>query len=527
MRPDLTHRARSLRNNPTEAEKALWAKLKHGQMGVKFRRQHPVRPYVLDFFCAERGLVIEVDGGQHNENKRDDERTAFLESKGYVVLRFWNNEVLGNIEGVIEMVRNTLSALPPLSPFPQVGGGNSNPWRRDFPVLERAINNRPVAYLDSAASAQKPQAVIDAMREVMEDHYANIHRGLYEFSQVTTQKFEGVRAKVAAFIGGAEKEIVFTRNATEAINLVAQSWGRAFLRRGDEVILTEMEHHANIVPWQLLRDQTGIVIKTIPVRDDGTLDLDAFARMLTPAVKLVSAVHISNALGTINNVKKITEIAKKFNPEIKVLVDGSQAAVHNTVNVRDIGCDFYVLTGHKLYGPTGAGVLWGRYDVLETMPPYQGGGDMIEQVTFERTTYKPPPARFEAGTPAIVEVIGLGAALDYLNDIGMDAIMAHEADLLAYAMQALEEVEGLTFYGTGPEKAGIISFTAAWGHPGDIGMILDQCGVAVRTGHHCCQPIMKRFGTDATIRASLGLYSNREDIDALAAGLKKAKELLE
>lgn len=399
--------------------------------------------------------------------------------------------------------------------------------RHDFPILNRKINGRPVAYLDSAASAQKPQAVIDSMTAVMETHYANIHRGVYEFSQVTTQKFEDVRAKVAAFINAASvSEIVFTRNSTEAINLVAQSWGQTFLRQGDEIILSEMEHHANIVPWQLLRDVTGIIIKVIPLHDDGTLNLEAFERMLTPRTKLVSIVHISNSLGTVNDVKKIIDIAKDFYPEMKVLIDGSQAVVHSAVDVQALGCDFYVFTGHKLYGPSGVGVLWGRYDVLDSMPPYQGGGDMIEEVTFSRTTFKNPPARFEAGTPAIVEVIGLGAAIDYLNDIGMDAIMAHESTLLAYAMPKLEEVGGLTFYGTGPRKAGIIAMTADWGHTGDIGMILDQCGVAVRTGHHCCQPVMKHFGINATVRASLGLYSNRADIDAMVDGLKKARDLL-
>jgi len=399
--------------------------------------------------------------------------------------------------------------------------------RHDFPILLRAVNGKPIAYLDSAASAQKPQAVIDAMTAVIEDHYANIHRGLYEFSQVTTQKFESVRVKVAAFIGAATPdEIVFTRNTTEAINLVAQCFG-AGLKQGDEIILSEMEHHANIVPWQLLRDRTGIVIKVIPLLDDGTLDLAAYEGLLSKNTKLVSVVQISNSLGTVNDIKKIIGMAKNSNHEIQVLVDGSQAVVHSAVNVRDLGCDFYVFTGHKLYGPTGVGVLWGRYAALEALPPYQGGGDMIERVTFERTTYKKPPARFEAGTPAIIDVIGLGAAMDYVNGIGMDAIMAHEGDLLSYAMDRLNNVKGLRFYGTAPDKAGIIAFTAQWGHPGDIGMILDQCGVAVRTGHHCCQPVMKRFGVDATVRASFGLYSSRGDIDALVDGLEKAKGLLE
>jgi cysteine desulfurase / selenocysteine lyase len=398
-------------------------------------------------------------------------------------------------------------------------------YRKDFPALNQS--GKAIAYLDSAASAQKPRAVIDAMSHAMETHYANIHRGLYEFSQETTAAFEGARQKVAVFAGVKNPdEIVFTRNATEGINLVAQSWGRANLKADDEIILSGMEHHANIVPWQLLREQTGIVIKTIPVTPEGMLDLEAYKTLLSPKTRLVGAVHISNALGTVNNIKEIIQIAKKLNPEIKVIIDGAQAVVHKVIHIPELGCDFYVFTGHKLYGPTGIGVLWGRHDLLAAMPPYQGGGDMVERVTFEKTTFKPPPSRFEAGTPAIVEAIGLGAAVDYVNSVGRENIARHEADLLAYAMEQLQAVEGLQFYGTGPEKAAIISFTADWGHPSDIGMILDQCGVAVRAGHHCCQPLLKRFDIDATIRASFGLYSNRDDADMLAAGLKKARELL-
>jgi cysteine desulfurase/selenocysteine lyase len=395
--------------------------------------------------------------------------------------------------------------------------------RADFPALAQDMNGRPLAYLDTAASAQKPCAVIDAMREVMETHYANIHRGLYDFSQRTTAEFEAVRGKVARFINApSEKEIVFTRNTTEAINLVAQSWCSAFLKAGDEIILSEMEHHANIVPWRMAADRAGAAIKVIPVRDDGTLDMDVYKKLLSPRTKLVAVAHVSNVLGTVNDVAAI----KKAAPDVTVLVDGSQGVVHHAVDVRALGCDFYVFTGHKRYGPTGAGVLWGRYELLDKMPPYQGGGDMIEEVTFERITYKEPPAKFEAGTPSIVDVIGLGAAIDYVQGVGPEAIGRQEQELLGYAMKQLETVDGLTFYGLAPGKAGIISFTAAWGHPGDIGMILDQCGVAVRTGHHCCQPLMKRFGVGATVRASLGLYSNRADIDALAAGLKKAKDML-
>ena len=404
----------------------------------------------------------------------------------------------------------------------QDNGLNIDHLRGDFPVFESGI-----AYLDSASSAQKPQSVIDAISNAMSSRYANIHRGLYDFSQVKTEEFEGVRERVASFIGArSSKEIIYTRNATEAINLVAQSWGRQHLREGDEIIISEMEHHANIVPWQLLRDQIGIKIKTIPVLDNGSLDLEAFERMLTPKTMLVSVVHISNALGTVNNVKKIIDIAKDFYPDMKVLIDGSQAVVHSDVDVLKLNADFYVFTGHKLYGPTGVGVLWGRYEVLESMPPYQGGGDMIEEVRFEQSTFKLPPARFEAGTPAIIEVIGLGAAIDYLGSVGMEAIHAHEDNMLSYGIDALKQIDGVRLIGEADDRAGIISFTADWGHPSDIGMILNECNVAVRTGHHCCQPLMSRFDIDATVRASIGLYTNKQDIDKLTEGLNKAKSML-
>ncbi len=399
--------------------------------------------------------------------------------------------------------------------------------RKDFPALAKTMNGKPLAYLDSAASAQKPQPVIDAMTSVMSGEYANIHRGLYRLSQDATTKYENARAKVADFIGAeSENNIVFTRNATEAINLVAQSWGKTFLEEGDEIILTDMEHHANIVPWQLLQKQIGFTIKTIPVREDGTLDLHEYERMLTPQTKLVAVTHISNALGTINDVQKITAIAKDFYPDMKVLIDGSQAVVHSHVNVLEIGADFYVFTGHKLYGPTGIGVLYGKHDVLESMPPYQGGGDMIEKVSFEDTTFKEAPYRFEAGTPAIIEAIGLGAAIDYLRSFGMDNIAAREEVLLDYATHELLEIPGLKIYGTAPQKAGIVSFTVENMATADIAMILDQCGVAVRTGHHCCMPLMERFGIEGTVRASLGLYSNKNDINQLIEGLKKAKDML-
>ncbi len=399
-------------------------------------------------------------------------------------------------------------------------------WRDDFPALSSMMNGKPLVYLDTGASAQKPQVVIDAVAAAMEHEYANIHRGLYKFSQVKTQEFEAVRHKVADFIGVSdERSIIFTRNATEGINLVATSWGRKFLKAGDEIILSELEHHANIVPWQMLRDSIGVVLKYIPVLDDGSLDLDAYAGFLSAKTRLVAVVHVSNSLGTINDVKKITEMARGYNADIKILVDGSQAIVHAPVNLADLGPDFYAFTGHKLYGPTGVGVLYGRYELLEAMDPYQGGGDMIETVALDKTTYKSAPAKFEAGTPAIAEVIGLGAAIDYLTSIGMKAVAAHEQDLLRYATDRLREIEGLKIFGTARDKAAIISFTMAEAHPSDIAMVLDQMGIAVRSGHHCCMPLMARFNIDATVRASFGLYNTRQDVDALVAALEKVKSL--
>jgi cysteine desulfurase/selenocysteine lyase len=402
-------------------------------------------------------------------------------------------------------------------------------YRQDFPIFDAKMNGKTVAYLDSASSAQKPKIVLDTMRNLYENNYANIHRGLYAFSQETTNMFEAVRGKIAEFINAlSSEEIIFTRNTTEAINLVAQSWGRTNLKKGDEVLITEMEHHANIVPWQLLETQIGIKVKVVPVLDDdGTLDFGAFVSLLSEKTKMVAVVHASNALGTINPVAKIVKAAKEFNSNIMTLVDGSQSVVHSAVNVQDIGCDFFTFTGHKLYGPNGIGVLWGRADVLREMPPYQGGGDMIETVSFkEPTTFKTAPARFEAGTPAIGEVIGLGAAIDYVSAIGMENIAEHEKRLLDIMMRELSTIDGLTYYGTAQDKVGVVSFTADWAHASDIAMILDQQGVAVRTGHHCCMPLMERFGIDATVRASLGLYSNENDIQALVSGLKKAKEML-
>lgn len=399
--------------------------------------------------------------------------------------------------------------------------------RSDFPILQTTMNGKPLVFLDSGASAQKPLAVIEAMDRVQRAGYANIHRGLYHISQDLTAAFEHVREQVAHFIGApSHNTIVFTRNATESINLVAQSWGRTFLKSGDEIIISEMEHHANIVPWQILRDQTGVELKITPVLDEGSLDLEALKTLLSPKTKLVSLVHISNALGTINPIKQINEIVKNYNKDILTLFDGSQGVVHSPVNMADIGCDFYVFTGHKLYGPTGIGVLYGKHEILQAMPPYQGGGDMIETVTFEQTTYRDPPFKFEAGTPAIIEVIGLGAAIAYIEQLGWETIEAIEQDLLTYGTELLSNIKGLTMFGTTKNKAAIFSFALDGAHHSDVGMILDQQGIAVRTGHHCAMPLMKRFGVEGTVRASCALYNTRGDLDKLAAGIQKAQEML-
>lgn len=401
-----------------------------------------------------------------------------------------------------------------------------NPWRGDFPIFTDL--EKPVAFMDSAASAQKPDAVINAMNNVMQGHYANIHRGLYDFSQKTTALYEEARHKVAQFIGASsDNEVVFTRNATEAVNLVAQSWGKANLNAGDEIIITEMEHHANIVPWQLLADQIGVIIKVIPLHDDATLDYEAFEKMLSSKTKLLSFVHISNATGVINDAEALIKTTRNFNPEIKILVDGSQSIVHKAINVTTLGADFFVFTGHKLYGPSGVGVLWGREALLNTMPPYQGGGDMIETVSFKSgISYKKAPARFEAGTPAIMEVIGLGAAIDYFSDIGVARIEDYESELYAYMRTQIEQIEGLTLYGDVVNSAPVLSFTVSWAHISDVATILDQCGVAVRSGHHCAMPLMERLGIDGSIRASIGLYNSKADIDQFINALKKAYKFL-
>lgn len=415
-------------------------------------------------------------------------------------------------------------------PAPAAGGNSVKALdleavRADFPILQREVYGRPLVYLDSAASAQKPRQVIAAMTEVMETCYANVHRGVHRLSQESTDLFEGARDKAAALLNaGSSDEIVFTRGATEAINLVASSFGQAFLERGDEVVITHLEHHSNIVPWQLLRDRLGIVLKVVPMLDDGTLDQEAYRGLLTDRTRLVATTHIANSIGTVVPVAEMIAEAKARG-DIKVLVDGCQAVPHQRVDVQALGADFYAFSGHKLYGPTGIGVLWGRKALLNALPPYQGGGEMISSVTFEKSTWKAAPHRFEAGTPAIVEAAGLGAAIDYVTGLDYEAIEAHEQGLLAYATKRLSEIEGLRILGTGPEKAAILSFTLEGAHPHDIGTILDRAGVAVRAGHHCAQPVMDRFDVAATARASFGLYNSEAEVDALAEAVLKVKEL--
>ena len=395
--------------------------------------------------------------------------------------------------------------------------------RADFPILAREVNGKPLVYLDNAASTHRARPVVEAITSFYETSNSNVHRGVHRLSQEATDLFEGAREIMARFLGADTKEIIFTRGTTEGINLVANSYGRANVREGDEVVVTTMEHHANIVPWQMLCEQTGATLKVVPIFDDGTLDMDAFAQLIGERTKIVAVGHVSNALGTVNPIREITAMAHAAGAV--VVVDGAQGAPHGHVDVRDLGADFYALSGHKMYGPTGIGVLYGRYELLEAMPPWQGGGDMIRSVTFEKTTYNDAPFRFEAGTPNIADAIGLGAAAEYLEGLGLDAVQAHEADLLAYGTARLEEVEGLRMVGTAPHKAGVLAFLLDGVHPHDIGTILDSEGVAIRTGHHCAQPVMQRFGVPATSRASIGIYNTREEIDALVVALEKVREV--
>jgi len=398
--------------------------------------------------------------------------------------------------------------------------------RSDFPILSRTVyNNKPLRFLDNGASAQKPQAVLDVIQHSYASEYANVHRGAHFLSGAATEAYEGVREKVAALLNAPSPEdVVFTKNATEAINLVAFSWADTFLEAGDEIVITEMEHHANIVPWQLLRDRKGIVLKIAPVEDDGRFDLERFAALLTDRTKLVPVTHVSNVLGTVVPIAEVTRLAKARGA--CVLIDGSQGIVHQAVDVQAVDCDFYVFTGHKLYGPTGIGVLYGKTDRLISMPPWQGGGDMIESVSFDGAVFAEPPLRFEAGTPPFVQAIGLGAAIDYFQGIGVDAIDAHEHHLRDYAFDALRAVPGVRLIGEDPDKAAIMSFLVDGIHSMDVGAILDRQGVAVRVGHHCAQPLMARMEIESTVRASMALYNTTEEIDALADGIRHAQKLL-
>ncbi len=398
--------------------------------------------------------------------------------------------------------------------------------RADFPILQQEVRGKSLVYLDNAASGQRPKHVIEAIKHVYEHDYSNIHRGVHTLSQRSTQAYEDARVKVQHFINAeSEKEIVFTRGTTEAINLVAHTFGRSRLKAGDEVLISTMEHHSNIVPWQILRDETGIVLKVIPINEHGAFSLDDFRAQLTEETKLVSVMHVSNALGTVNPIKEMTAIAHERN--IPVLVDGAQAIPHLAVDVQDLGCDFYAFSAHKMCGPTGVGVLYGKFKMLKSLPPYQGGGDMIESVTFEKTTYAEPPARFEAGTPNIVGGIALGAAIDYLQSLGMNNIAAYEHELLEYGTQVLSEIPGLRIVGTAPNKASVISFVLDGIHPHDLGTILDNDGVAIRTGHHCAQPVMDFFKVPATARASFAFYNTKEEIDRLAEAIRKAIKIFQ
>jgi cysteine desulfurase / selenocysteine lyase len=396
--------------------------------------------------------------------------------------------------------------------------------RRDFPILRQKIHGKPLVYLDNAATTQKPQAVIDAMVRSYAEDNANIHRGVHLLSERATRAYEDARVKVQRFLNAPDlREIIFVRGTTEAINMVAQTFGRANIGRGDEVLITEMEHHSNIVPWQLICEEKGAQLKVIPITDEGELRMDLLEGLLTDRTKLVAVVHVSNSLGTINPITTIVE--KAHARGIPVLVDGAQAVAHMPVDVQALGCDFYAMSGHKLFGPTGIGVLWGRLPLLEKMPPYQGGGDMISAVSFKKTTYNAVPNKFEAGTPNIAGSVGLGAAIDYLNNIDLAAMQAYEDELLAYGTRALTAVPGIRMVGTASKKASILSFVMEDVHPHDIGTILDQEGVAIRTGHHCTQPLMERMCVPATARASLALYNTKEEIDALVGALARVREI--
>jgi len=401
---------------------------------------------------------------------------------------------------------------------------NPESVRKLFPCLNQEIDGNPLAFLDSAASAQKPQVVLDTLQHVYSQEYANIHRGIYHLSELATRQFEEARQKIAKFINAqSADEIIFTKGATEAINLVAYSYGHHFLKEGDEIIISQMEHHANIVPWQQVALKIGVKIKVAPITDDGELDVDAFKAMLNKKTKIVAMVHMSNALGSIVPIKKVISEAHKVGAV--VLVDACQSIVHKTIDVQELDADFLVFSGHKIYGPNGTGILYGKYHLLEKMPPYQTGGEMIDNVDFSGTTFRRPPFRFEAGTPVIAEVIAFGAAIDFVQSQNREAIASYEESLLQYMTDEINNLPGFTIIGTAKHKAGVVSFIHEQAHPHDIGTILDKCGVSVRAGHHCTQPLMKRLGIPATARASLAMYSNESDIKALIDGLHKVNKI--
>ncbi|HXW61362.1 MAG TPA: cysteine desulfurase [Candidatus Acidoferrales bacterium] len=396
--------------------------------------------------------------------------------------------------------------------------------RADFPILQKTVHGKSLVYLDNAATSQKPRPVIEAISRYYEETNSNVHRGVHFLSEQATGQYEAVRKTAQEFLNAADsKEIIFVRGTTEAINLVAQSYGRAHVRAGDEILITEMEHHSNIVPWQILCDERGATLRAAPINDAGELDIDRWERLLSPKTRLVAVTHISNALGTINPIRRIVELAHRRNTP--VLVDGAQAVPHLKVDVQALGCDFYAFSGHKLYGPTGIGVLYGRSALLEEMPPYQGGGDMIASVTLEKTVYNKLPYKFEAGTPDVAGVVGLGAALDYVRGLGIENVGAHESAVLDYATSAISTISDLRVIGTAKDKAGVLSFTMGNIHAHDIGTVLDQEGIAVRTGHHCSQLVMQHFGVEATTRASFGLYNTKEEVDRLVRAIEKVREV--
>ena len=396
--------------------------------------------------------------------------------------------------------------------------------RRHFPILGEKVYGKPLVYLDNAATSQKPQAVIDALSRFYSKDNANVHRGVHYLAERATEEYEGARSKVRRFLNAEHaSEIIFVRGTTEAINLVAQTYGKVHVGAGDEVLITAMEHHSNIVPWQMLCEDKGARLRVAPINDAGELLLEEFEKLIGPKTRLVAVTHVSNVLGTINPIRRIVEMAHARG--VRVLVDGAQAAPHLRVDVQALGCDFYALSGHKMYGPTGIGVLYGRSELLDEMPPYQGGGDMILSVSFEKTVYNEPPNKFEAGTPNMAGAVGLGAAIDFLASLEPDALAAHEDDVLAYGISALSEIRGLRLIGTAHAKASVLSFMLGDIHPHDVATVLDREGIAIRAGHHCAQPLMKRLGVAATTRASLACYSTRQDIDALVAGLRKVQEV--